>query len=196
MTFRAILLIGCLVVGIGCSSTQEVETSRPRAYEGVESDGAENAGQARLSVFLERGATDLPEDVDQLRFRIAEIRLRESDGDWLRLPSDGSLIEFDRGARSARRVVLDTRVPPGDYDSLAIALDRVFVRFNENAGAPLTTARNSPQQLALDLEPTLDGPTTLYLRLEAGPSLTRTEDCRWFFVPIFETDVANTQPGR
>ena len=179
-----------MVAAAGCTSTREVETSRPRAYEGPAEREDATIEQARLSVFLEGGETELPDAVELLRFRVAEIRLHERGGDWIRLPSDASQIEMVRGRRALRRLVIDTRVPPTRYDSLAISLHDVFVRFNENAGAPLTTARDTPQRFALDVEPELESTTTLRLQLEGGASLTRAPDCRWFFVPLFETSLA------
>ncbi len=195
MNVARVLLVGCLFVFAACSSTREVETSRPRAYEGLEDAEPENPRQARLRVFMEPGDTELPDDVDQLRFRTAEIRLRRADGEWVRLPSDAGVTEIERGRRIQPKLVLDTRIAPVQYDSLAISLSHVFVRFNENAGAPLTTAADAPQRLAIELEASLDEPVTVYLRLEPQPSLKRTQDCRWFFVPVFDTAVSR-EPAR
>lgn len=189
-TSHVLILVGCLVLSAGCSSTREVETSRPRAYQGATETENATPRQARLSVFLAEGETELPDGVSTLRFRVAEVRLHERDGDWIRLPSDASQIELVRGRSMPRKLVLDTRVPPSRYDSLAIALDGVFVRFNENAGAPLTTAKDAPQRFAFSFEPELESQTALTLMLESGASLTRSPDCRWFFVPLFETNVA------
>ena len=190
---RVTLLVGCLLLVVGCSSTREVETSRPRAYEGAADAEDAVAQQARLSVFLEAGETELPEAAELLRFRVAEVRLHERGGDWMQLPSDASRIEIERGRGSPRKLILDARVPPAGFDSLAIELDDVFVRFNENSGAPLTTAKDAPQKLALELKSNLESPTTILLRLEPGASLTRTPDCRWFFVPLFETRVSSEE---
>ena len=193
-TVRALFLMGLLLTA-GCSSTREVETSRPRAYEAEDGGEPESPRQARVSIFLERGETDLPHAIDHLRFRTAEIRLRTTEGEWIRLPSDASPVEIARGTAAQRRLVLDTRIAPMRYDSMAVTLNNVFVRFNENAGAPLTTASDAPQQFVLDLEARLDVPTTVHLRLEPQPSLRRTQDCRWFFVPMFRVDVSRDAPG-
>lgn len=191
---RALFFIGLLLTA-GCTSTREVETSRPRAYEAEEGAEPESPRQARISIFLERGETDLPDAIDQLRFRTAEIRLRTTDGEWVRLPSDASPVEIARGTAAQRRLVLDTRIAPMRYDSMAVTLNNVFVRFNENAGAPLTTASDAPQQFALDLEARLDVPTAVHLRLEPQPSLRQSQDCRWFFVPMFRVDVSRETTG-
>ncbi|GEM_PF-1955892 len=182
------LLTACaaVIAGLaGCSGAHEVQTSPPRPYQPSEEVAPDSPRQARLRVFIQRGGTDLPEHIQQLTFRTAEIRLRATDGEWIRLPSDAGSVELERGRSTPARLVLDTRIPPASYDSMAVALSHVFVRFNENSGGPLTTAADVPQRLGLDLTATLDAASTIHLRLEPGPSLRRTQDCRWFFVPIY-----------
>lgn len=190
MRWTGHILMACMLMGVGlaaagCGGTREVEASRPRAYQPNEEPPPESAGQARVRVFIQQGETDLPEDIQQLSFRTAEVRLRTSAGEWVRLPSDAGAVELERNRGALPRLVLDTRIAPATYDSMEIGLSHVFVRFNENSGGPLTTASDTPQRLAFDLEAALDVATTIHLRLEPEPSLRRTQDCRWFFVPVF-----------
>lgn len=172
-----------LVALVGCASTQEIETSPPQPRTGTQ-DAEAAAQEALLAVVMTGGETALPGDVSHLRFRVTEVRLRRADGLWVRLPSDSAPIEISDETPNLRRTLLDTRVAPASYDSLTITFDDVFVRFGPNAGAPLTTADEAPQQLALELNPTLHDRTTVQLTLEPGASLSRSPDCRWFFVPI------------
>jgi hypothetical protein len=137
-----------------------------------------------LEVFFQEGGTDLPVEVSKLRFRIAEVHLRQQGGEWVRLPSDLNLIEIDRGGDGVRKAVLHARVPPADYDSLALSFDRVYVEFDANSGGPLALAADTPHRMKLDLRLDLVHPASLILRFEPGASLIRSSDCRWFFVPL------------
>lgn len=198
MTRLSVFLL--LIAVIGCASTQEIETSPPQPRTGVTNDEAA-AQEAAFTVVMTGGETPLPSDVSRLRFRITEVRLRRADGRWVRLPSDSAPIEIGEGRQNARRTLLDTRVAPTAYDSLTISFDDVFVQFGANAGAPLTMAGEAPQQLAIDMNPMLEARTTVRLTMEAGASLTRSPDCRWFFVPILLSELsvaspAPVEPGR
>lgn len=172
----------------GCASTQEIETSPPQPRTGSPDEGAA-AQEAPLAIVMRTGETALPADISLLRIRVTEVRLRRSNGQWIRLPSDTVPIEVMDEAQGVRRTLLETRVAPAAYDSLSIAFADVFVRFGANAGGSLTTASDAPQRLALELEPSLGAFTRLVLTLEPGASLSRSPDCRWFFVPVLLTDV-------
>jgi hypothetical protein len=187
----AVLLITALT---GCASTQEIETSPPQPRTGA-ADGEAAAQEASFTVVMAGGETPLPSDVSHLRFRITEVRLRRSDGRWVRLPSDSAPIEISEGRQNVRRTLLDTRVAPVAYDSLTVAFDDVFVQFGANAGAPLTIPGDAPQQLAIGLNPARGAHTTVLLTVEAGASLTRSPDCRWFFVPILLSDLSVVSPA-
>ncbi len=100
-------------------------------------------------------------------------------------------VELSAARRGPRRTVLDTRVDPTAYDSVALSLDQVFVQFDANSGAPLTIADDEPLRFALHMHPLLESPTVMQLRFEPGASLRRAPDCRWFFVPVV---VAEVQP--
>lgn len=185
MTHRiAPALALCFLLASGCSSTREIQTSSPRPRSDIERPGPTAATQARFAVVLSDGTTQLPRDIERFQFRIAEVQLHRRDGGWVRLPSDAAPIELVRGETLRPRTILDTYVPPARYDSLAVALSQVFVRFGENAGAPLATADGLPQKLAFSLDPSLERPTVIDLILEPGASLARTADCRWYFVPV------------
>lgn len=185
------MLVLLFLLGLlGCASTQEIETSPPMPRTGV-ADEAETSQEAPLSIVMGLGETALPGDVSHLRFRVAEIRLRQSaDGEWIRLPSDTAPVEVVEDTRNVRKTLLEARIAPVAYDSLSIVFDDVFVRFGTNAGGPLTTGREAPHQLALGFEPEPGVLTRVMLTLEPGASLTRSPDCRWFFVPVLMTELA------
>lgn len=172
----------------GCSSTQQIEASRPQTIDQTGREDQPPVRQARLIVALEQGATALPEDIEQFEFRISEVHLHEEGGDWIRLPSDVHQFALPLH-RNARRIVLDTGVEPAAYDSVALRFDNVFARFSANAGAPLTTAADEPLRLALNLGTSLDAAAAITLQFEAGASLRRAPDCRWFFVPVVQAQV-------
>jgi hypothetical protein len=175
-----------------CTSAREIETAPPRPFQPAPPVEEPAASQARLSVLFREGMTELPADVEQLRFRVAEIHLRQADGDWLRFPSDLHLVELQRGRNGTERTMLDSRVPSVAYDSLAVVFDRIFAQFGENAGAPLTAGAGTPHRMALEMNPIAGEHTTLVLRFEPGPSLSRTPDCRWYFIPLLRSEVIRT----
>lgn len=192
--FRGRSLVGLLsrvacvlVLASGCSSTRQIETSRPQTIDPADRTGEPASGQARLVVVMEQGDTSLPDEIDRFEFRIAEVRLHEAGGSWIRLPSETHQFTLPI-ARRARRTVLNTRVTPARYDSVALSFDQLFARFGENAGARLT-AGDEPLRLALDFTTSLETNATIRLRFEPGASLRRAPDCRWFFVPVVQTSV-------
>jgi hypothetical protein len=176
------------LLALGCSSTREVYTTPPRPARPAEEEAGAARQRAEFSVLVETGETPLPEDVQALRFRIEEIRLRQAAGEWTTYPADAAQFEI-RAGRPARKIVLATRLPPARYDSLALTLADVFVLFDANAGAPLTLPRDTPLKMALPLTPTAGTRTTLRLTFQPGASLMRTSDGRWFFLPFFEPSV-------
>ena len=179
-----------LLLLAGCSSTRQIETSPPQTIDAAEQeDDRPTTQQARLTVSLEQGETALPDDIERFEFRIAEVRLHETGGGWIRLPSDVHHFTLPLPQRS-RRVVLDTQIAPAAYDSVALTFDRLFARFSENAGAPLTAAAgDEPLRLALNLSTSLDTRSAVTFQFEPGASLRRAPDCRWFFVPTLRAVV-------
>lgn len=177
-------LFGLFVLGslvLGCSGTTQIQTAPPRA---ATSEPAETAAlQALLQVSFETTGTDLPEDIQRLRFRVGEIYLKPREGDWTAYPSDVNSFELASGTR-VRKTVLSTRVPPVAYDSIGVTLNEVFVLFDVNAGAPLTMPRDTPLYLPIALAPTTDAPTVLRLHMDPAASITRSADYRWFLLPF------------
>lgn len=182
-------LAGLLLLAVGCSSTREIETSPPRSPSEPVSDETSETQDARLTIVHEPGETTLPDEIEELHFRISEIQIRSTEGTWIRLISDMPRVEIRGAGRGPRRTVLDTRVAPSEYDSVALSFDQIFARFDTNAGAPLTVAKGEPLRFELHMNPTVDAPTTLIVRLEAGATLRRTPDCRWFFVPVVRAEI-------
>lgn len=187
--YTSVGLLSLLVLSAGCSSTREIETSAPRSPAAVASEAQESDPQnARLTVILEPGGSMLPADVHELHFRIAEVRLRGVNEGWTRLSSEMQRVELRRTSRGTSRTIIDTRLPPAEYDSVAVSFDQVFVRFNANSGAPLAVADDAPLTFPLSVRSTVDAPTTLRLQLMPEASLVRSRDCRWFFIPVVEAD--------
>lgn len=198
MRWSAVPLRCCAALALcallGCSATEEIRTSPPKPRAGTPDDEQGGRGEAPLSIVMTRGPTTLPEEVSALRFRITEIQLRRSSGEWIRLPSDAGPLDLNDEPRAVRRTLVDTRVTPGTYDSLAVSFSDVFVRFGENAGAPLTAGdASAPHRLAVEMRPSLDTRTTVVLALEPKASLTRSPDCRWFFVPMIRPEIVSSR---
>lgn len=184
-----ILIIVLLLAG-GCSSTRQIETSPPRTIDASGHDTSASR-QARLIIAMQEGETSLPDDVDRFEFRIGEIRLHQKGGNWIRLPADVNQVTLPLH-RDARRTLLDGRVAPAEYDSVALSFDHLFARFGPNAGAPLTAAEGEPLRLALDITTSLDEPTFVMLQFEPGASLRRSPDCKWFFIPVVMPSVSRS----
>ena len=186
MDARYPLLACCLaLLAAGCSSTTQIQTAPPRPALEPSPDTVATTDLALLTVVAETGDTALPEAIQAMQFRLAEVHLKPADGDWVIYPSDANAFEISTG-QPARKVVLSTQVAPVAYDSLALVLSDVFVFYDANAGGPLTLPRDTPLTFPLSSHPTLEQPTMLRLRFEPGASLTHDADCRWFFLPFFE----------
>ena len=178
-----VLCLLTLLLGAACSGTREIQTAPPQAWT-PQPERSEAAPEASLTVVLGRGETALPEAVAALRFRVAEVWLKPEGAAWVRYPAQPNRFEFSAD-READRTVLATRLPPAAYDSLGLILEDLYLQYNANAGGPLTMPRGRLLELDVDLYLQTDRPTTLYLALEPGASLTQTEDCRWYFLPFF-----------
>lgn len=188
MKLFSFVLLSLVVFTTGCSSTEEIETSRPRTPEGSTSEETPADRQAQLVVTLAQGESALPDDIERLEFRISEVRVHRADGEWVRLPSDMRQFTMSQRQSEPRRTVIETSVPPAEYDSVAFAFNSIFATFNANAGAPLTAPDDAPLRMALKLNPSLEDRTVLALLFEPGASLRRSPDCRWFFVPVIRTE--------
>ncbi len=181
-------LLSCclaLLLAAGCSSTTQIQTAPPRPAMQAPPDTMATTDLALLTVVVETGDTALPEAIQAMQFRLAEVRLKPADGDWAVYPSDANAFEISAG-QPARKVVLSTQIAPVPYDSLALVLSDIFVFYDANAGGPLTLPRETPLTFPLAAHPTVDQPTMLRLRFEPGASLTHDANCQWFFLPFFE----------
>ena len=180
-------LLGAIVLASGCASTRQIETASPRVFNTPESVEANVAGMSLLSVEMETGLTALPEEVDALRFRVDEVRLKSSNGRWLSFPAEQTRIEILPG-RPLNKTLLTTRVLPADYDSLAIQIRDVFVLFGENAGSALTIPSNGVSYQSLELHVGPENPSYLRVLIEPGASLAKDTECRWHFVPFWRVE--------
>lgn len=184
-----LLLIGLLIPAVGCSSTTEIETSRPTTVDTDVLEEPPASRQARLTITLEQGATSLPKDIERFEFRISEVRLHREDGEWIRLPSESHQFALPL-RQGARRIVLNARVAPARYDSVGLVFGDVFARFGANAGAPLTASESEPLRLAIELETSLESASALSFQFEPGASLRRGPECRWFFAPVLRPKIS------
>ncbi|MDX1548005.1 MAG: hypothetical protein R3247_13500 [Rhodothermales bacterium] len=183
MPLRLALLCGLLTLA-GCSSTRQIRTAPPRpAVATPPLEGA--APRGRLAVAVEAGPSALPDGAAALRFRVAEVRLKPAGAPWVMLPADPNAVEVAAG-RPLRIPILVTDLPSARYDSLALVLSDVFVQYDANAGGPLTMPRGAPLRLPLALDVATGETAALHLRFEPAAALSRSEDCRWFFLPFFE----------
>lgn len=183
--FILVLAIGAVsMFGMGCVSTRQVETSTPRVFNTPEASDANAAGMSILSVEFSTGETDLPAEVQALRFRVDEIRLRNDEGEWSTYPSELSNIEVLPG-RAHRKTLLATRVLPLVYDSIAVQISDVFVLFGENAGGALTLSRDGLSTQEIHAKVEVGTPKQLQIVFETGASLTKDQKCRWHFVPFW-----------
>lgn len=189
---RPLLTTGFVVAFVslaGCGSTRQIETSPPQPAHPAASRPADVQTAAALAVVIETGETPLPGDVQALRFRVADVHLKPRDGAWTTYPADVNSFELRNDGRGVRRTVLVTRVPPLAYDSLAVGLGSVYVEYGPNAGGPLSLAGDAPVRLAFPFHPAATRPSTLTVTFEPGASLSRTADCRWFFVPFLSASL-------
>jgi hypothetical protein len=196
MLFRRPLVGLALLAALsgGCSSTEQIRTAPPQPARAITGGPADAEPRAVVTVLVATGETPLPEAVQALRFRVAEVQLRQSTGSWVVHPADANTFEI-RDGQPLRKAVLTTRIPPAVYDSLAFSLTNVYVEYDDNAGGPLTMPREEPLRLPIAFETLVDRPTTLLLTVEPGASLSRDPGCRWFFLP-FVTASLVPQPGR
>ena len=187
MPLRIPISILIFFVGLtGCGSIRQIETASPRPAN-VSLDGAETAGLAVLGVNIETGNTILPDEIQALRFRIEEIRLRSEEGEWKDFPAEQNSFEV-LPDRYLFKTVLSTRVQPIAYDAVALKISDVFVLFSENAGGPLTLPHDLPFEVKIDLIAEVGNANQINITIEPGASLFRDADCRWYFVPFWTSD--------
>lgn len=138
-----------------------------------------------VSVDIVTGSSALPPDVQALRFRLDEVRLRTEAGEWLTFPAELNSFEILQN-RQVQKTILTTRVQPLVYDSLALKVSDVFVLFDENAGAPLTLPKDKFFTMDLGVEPAVGTVAQVLIAFEPGASLMRGADCRWYFIPFWK----------
>jgi hypothetical protein len=190
MALRSSLLFCSLMLLVtGCSTTTQIQTTPPRPALTTHPDTITTTDMARLTVTVDIGRTELPEDVQAMQFRIAEVHLKAADNTWTTYPADINSFEISSGTRT-RKIVLSTQISPATYDSLGLVLSDIFVFYTANAGGPLTMPGDAPLLLPLGAQLTTETPTTLELLFEPGASLSRTPACQWFFLPFFEVKLA------
>lgn len=177
-----VLIVLCLLTG--CSSTRQIRTAPPQSAIPI-ADTTDQATLAPLVIVVETGSTALPDDIQAMQFRVAEVQLKRAGGSWETYPAEVNSFVISAGSRT-RKPVLSTLISPAAYDSLAITLTDVFVRFDANTGGPLTMPRDTPLHLPLTTTLAVGRRTMLRLRFEPGASLSRDAQCRWFFLPFFE----------
>lgn len=174
-----------VVLSAGCSETRQIQTAPPQAGVPLQTDTSAAQPRALLTVMVETGETTLPPEIRSMRFRVNELALLGPGGTWTSYQAEQNLLEIVRG-QPTRKTVLSAQVPPAAYDSLAIELSDIYVRYDANAGGPLAVPRGTPIHIPLTTYVAVGRPKTVRLVFEAGASLSRTADCRWFFVPFFE----------
>lgn len=188
VSWSSLLAMLLFLGSVGCTGTRQVETTPPRPAQPAREPASADPARSTLVIQVATGTTPLPEEVQALRFQLAEIRLKPADGDWTTYPADVNRFEITASSRP-RKTVLSTKLPPARYDSLALVLNDVFALYGPNAGGPLTLPQGEPLRLALPLSPRPGQTTVLHLTFEPGASLSRDADCRWFFLPFLTTEV-------
>ncbi len=192
MPVRLVLFSRCwagvlLVLVGGCSPTTRIRATPPEPAPALAARPQEAEQRVRLTVTLEMGRTPLPPQVQGMRFRVQEVRLKQVAGPWTTYPAGANSFEVGTGM-PARKTVLATLVLPAAYDSLALTFTEVYVAYSAHAGGPLTLSRDAPLRMPLRLQP--DRPTILRLTFEPGASLIHEAACcRWYFLPFVTATV-------
>ena len=182
------LLLFVLLFSAGCGSTRQIETASPRPVNLPGLAGNPASGMGLLTIDVETGETDLPEEVQALRFRIDEIRLHTDEGEWITYPVELNSFEI-LPDRYVGKMILSTRVEPVLYDSLSLRISDAFVLFGENAGGPLTLPKDRPLEVAIKIQPEVGVAKQVSLAIEPGASLYKDDACRWYFVPFWRARV-------
>ena len=180
------LLLGLVALALsGCMSTRQIQTSSPRPVNAPGLTDEAAGGMGLVSVDIVTGSTALPPDIQALRFRLDEVRLRTEEGEWLTFPAELNSFEILQN-RDVQKTILTTRVQPLVYDSLALKMSDVFVLFDENAGAPLTLPKDKFFTIGLGVQPAVGTVAQLRIAFEPGASLMKDVDCHWYFVPFWK----------
>ena len=176
------------LLGAGCGSTRQIETTSPRPVNQPGLSGTPVSGMSLLTIDVETGETRLPEEVQALRFRIDEVRLHTDEGEWITYPAELNSFEI-LPDRYVGKMILSTRVEPVLYDSLSLRISDAFVLFGENAGGPLTLPKDRPLEVAVNIQPEIGEVTQVSLAIEPGASLYKDDACKWYFVPFWRVNM-------
>ncbi len=196
MSVRFVHLLILLAAGAtlaACGSSRQIIAQPP--VSGIERGGIDTSSGLTfpLTIVLQTGASALEKDVATLRFQVDSVGLKSPEQAWRWYPADRNLFEISAG-HLPERIILSTRVPESAYDSLALSFQDVYVQFNPHAGAPLTAGEHVPLTLPARIAAEGTGRQMLTLVLEPGPSVTRSADCRWYFVPFVVDEDPAAQP--
>lgn len=173
----------------GCGGTRQIQTAPPRPAPTTVRSAEANGQMALLTIDVVVGESALPAEARALRFRVDQVRVKPRDGAWETYPADVNSFEIASSRRVGSKTIFSSRIPPQRYDSLGLVLSDVFVLYDENAGGPLTMARDRPIELGVALEARAEAPLRAELTIEPGASLTRDAGCRWFFLPFWTVRV-------
>lgn len=182
------ILCGLLFLS-SCISTKQIETASPRPGF-LPFSGNKVAELGALSMTVTTGASALPEEIQVLQFRINEVQLKTREGEWNSIPVELNNFEIVSN-RVISKDILSTRVQAVAYDSIAIYLSDVFVLFGENSGGPVAWPRDRPIKDKIDIAPTPERSTRIKLVFEPGASVTKDDDCRWYFIPFWHLELGN-----
>ncbi|MDZ4699021.1 MAG: hypothetical protein SH809_04880 [Rhodothermales bacterium] len=181
---------GVLVILLaGCGGTRQIQTAPPRPAPAAVRSAEVNGQMALLTIDVVVGESALPADARALRFRVDQVRVKPRGGVWETYPADVNSFEIAATRRAGSKTIFSTRIPPQRYDSLGLVLSDVFVLYDENAGGPLTMARDRPIELGVALDARAETPLRAELTIEPGASLTQDAACRWFFLPFWTVRV-------
>ena len=181
--FGALSFAVVLMLNVCCSGATQIQTSPPQPASPDVASRERAERMSLLTVEVQIGETSLPAEVMALRYRVAEVHLKEADGGWSVFPAELNSFEITANRRTSK-TVLSTHVPPIPYDSLALVLSDVFVVYDANAGGPLTMPRGESVKLGFDARPQAGSTTEIQLTFEPGASLTKDNACRWYFLPF------------
>lgn len=169
------------VMWIGCSSTEQIEALPPSPGIVALPDSLEDT-LARVSISL-RTDGDLPDDVERLRLRVAEVRLLPRSGTWRSLPASSGLLNL-AGPSQAERTILSSRIPAGVYDSVEVVFGDLQLEFGSNVGSRLTSADPPSTKRSISLNIDQSAVIDLMLTLNLPASLSQDAACRWYFLPF------------
>lgn len=180
-----------LVIASACSSPRQIEVSRPQSARSLPTGQRDADMSGNVNVVIESGPSELPDEVQALRFRIGEVSLRTTDGKWTSYPATTRSLELVRGA-PFERTILATRIPLTRHDSIGISFLDVYAEFNENAGGPLTIHGDRPLKIGIDFSPESGRASIIRLRIDANASLLRLPSHQWHFLPYLTAEMDKT----